>query len=56
MQMAKSDEALLMGAAEGGRGGAYTNSNPEDRRIQPKDVAGRDKFKVRSFAAPVAPP
>jgi len=46
MHMAKSDEALLMGAAEGGRGGAYTSSNPEDRRIKPKDVAGRAKFKV----------
>lgn len=57
MHMAKSDEALLMGAAEGGRGGAYTSSNPEDRRIKPKDVAGRAKFKVRTpkASAPTSP-
>ena len=56
MHMAKSDEALLMGAAEGGRGGAYTNSNPEDRRIKPKDMAGRAKFKVRASISPNSTP
>mmetsp|Transcript_14597 Transcript_14597/g.29958 ORF Transcript_14597/g.29958 Transcript_14597/m.29958 type:complete len:1409 (+) Transcript_14597:54-4280(+) len=46
MMAPASDEALLNTAESTGRGGMFTTSNPEDRRIAPADKAGRASFKV----------
>jgi magnesium chelatase subunit H len=43
--MAPSDEAMF-NTAEGGRGGMFTSSNPEDRRIVAKNKGSRASFKV----------
>ena len=45
LMMAPSDEALL-DTTTGGRGGMFTSSNPEDRRIVPEAPGDRAKFKV----------
>ena len=37
----------MIDTSDGGRGGMFTTSNPEDRRITPADKNGRASFKVR---------
>ncbi len=48
LMMAPSDEAMI-NTVEGGRGGMFTSSNPEDRRIVAKNKGGRASFKVPSY-------
>ena len=42
----KSDEAMI---DTGGRGGMFTSSSPEDRRIKPVNKGGRASFKVNNL-------